>query len=308
MARDSQKPDITASSLGNTVSSEDLLKDAWESMGRARSGERLTGEESQSGAMTTSASASRPRTETAEEIAQMLRQETERRQTPERSTPTQRQVEPRPRRTTPVQVPPPPVRPRPQAPIPTTDDGQPRRTRRSLGWVAFAVFWIVASLVGAFLEDSSTDPPDIEIVTPRPELTSTTLATAPEAVFVSIRDVEVGQCIAALPAGELVNDVPIVPCDDAHEFEVFANTVLTGEGFPDDVFDAANDVCLPFFEGYVGESYASSDYFIEVIAPTEGGWKANDRAVNCLLYLWDQEALEVVSSTGTARDSGGATS
>lgn len=332
LARDSQKPAISGSNLESTASSEDLLKDAWASMGRTETGERV--EESgasASGSLTsaankTSSQSDVDRSMTAEEIARLLSEETGRRSTaetqqrpPQPAPQRQRQPQLRPRRAAPTA--PPPTR---SAPQPTTvsqpprvpADQAPARRRRGFGWGIFALFWLVASFVGSFLDNvGGSDTPDISIDIPEvtidfSDLTSTTLGVVGNGTAVNIRDIEPGTCIDTLPIGDIVSDVATVSCDTPHQYELYANTQLAGDDFPGpEVFDLAFEACSVLFFDYVGEAYATSTWYVDVIAPTEEGWtKVNDRAVNCLIYQWDEDAGEVVYLTGTAEGSGDASS
>jgi hypothetical protein len=87
-----------------------------------------------------------------------------------------------------------------------------------------------------------------------------------------------------------VNQVTAVPCDQAHDNEVFAvfNHPAPGDApFPGEeaVNKVAQDGCLARFEGYVGRPYDGSDLQVAVIAPGEKSWKEeHDRAIACILY------------------------
>ncbi|NND01538.1 MAG: hypothetical protein HKN91_02010 [Acidimicrobiia bacterium] len=321
MARDrSQKPEFS----GGGVSSDDLLKDAWQSMGRTGEGDRIEAKSAPSTKLTDAATMGQSgRTETAEEIAQLLQEEAQRRQPDPRPAPEPRRQAPppdrrgaaRPRRTTQAQPPPPPRRPAPRPRPQQQQQPQQRRSRRGLGWLVFAAFWLVSSLVGVFFgEDSNNSTPDIDVSIPVTtidfsDLTTSTISATPGATFLNIRDVAVGQCIESLPVGSIVNDVAVVPCETAHQYELFANTQVSADGFPgDEVFALATEACIPLFASYVGEDYFDSTYYIDPIAPTEEGWNGGDRAVNCLLYSWPDGADDVEYLTESAEGTGGARS
>ena len=331
MARKGETPDFDTSSLHKPVSSEDLLKQAWESMGRLDTGER-TGDAStsrsaeMSAAANVSSTASSEQRESAEEIAQMLAQEAENRRATERRpqpAPPRRQStsKRRERRTQPLQAPPrqaPQPQPQPapsqQQPRPTTTGGQQRQGRGGIAWLVFGLIWVVGAVIGFFTDDSSTTTPDISIDIPDvtvdfSDLTSTTLDPSIDVdnvTFLSIRDLDPGTCVATLPFGDVIEDVATVPCSEPHQYELFSNTELFGSDYPgEDIFTQAFDACGTQFFDYVGETYATSDWYVDVITPTEEGWnKAADREVNCLLYLWDDDAEDVSYVTGSARGSG----
>jgi hypothetical protein len=329
MARKGEKPDYSTSSLQKPVSSEDLLKEAWESMGRLDTGER-TGDSSTSrsaemtSAANLSSTASSEQRASAEEIARLLAKETDRRAAERRPQPAPPQrrptAEPRQRRTQPLQAPerqapaPQPV-PTQQQP-PRGDGGRPRQGRRGLGWLIFGAIWLIGAFVGLFTEDTSTSPPDISIDVPDlsidfSDLTSTTLDPSIDSTNVTllnIRDLEPGTCVVTLPFGEVIDDVATVPCSDPHQYELFANAQLVGNDYPgDDIFSEAFEACGTQFFDYVGEAYATSEWYVDVITPTEQGWnQAGDREVNCLLYLFDDDAEDVSYVTGSAQGTGDA--
>jgi len=331
MARKGETPDYDTSSLHKSVSSDDLLKQAWESMGRLDTGEG-TGDSStsrsaeMSAAANVSSIASSEQRASAEEIAHLLAQETKNRRAAEpRSQPAppsrSSAPEPRQRRTQPLQAPPrqaPPTQPQPapspQEPSTTAEGGQPRRGRGGIAWLVFGLIWLAGAVIGFFTDDSSTSTPDIDIDIPEvtvdfSDLTSTTLDSSIDldnVTLLSIRDLEPGTCVATLPFGEVIEDVATVPCSEPHQYELFANTELFGSDYPGEgIFTDAFEACGTQFFDYVGETYATSDWYVDVITPTEEGWnKTADREVNCLLYLWDEDAEDVSYVTGSAQGSG----
>ncbi len=339
MARD-KTPDVSKSDLKNVKSSEDLLNNAYSSLGMTRRDKRASAKGSLSAKMASTATSdaiesSEPRTETAEEIAKMLVAETKRRTPARRRSTSQRKQAPPPRRAAPAQsaprprrttsqtppAPPPPPTPQPvrapqPAPAPQPQEAQQAKapSRRGLGWLVFAAIWVVSAIAGLIGGESDNGIPDISINVPEitidfGDLTSSTVLG--ETGFMNIRDVTPGACIEALPLGDIVDDVLVVDCVEEHQYEVFANTTLgdspdTYPGFQP-VVDAAQDACSTYFFDYVGETYASSEWYVDVITPTEAGWnKTDDRVVNCLLYIWDQDTGDAIYVDGSARGSGDA--
>lgn len=349
MARDKKTRDMSESVKKNLQSSEDLVKNAYSSLGINRKDKGPSGGDSLSAGMAASASSAavesaKARTESAEEIAKMLAAETKRRSPaprpaassrqrsapPRQASPPPRQASPpsqapRPRRT--QSLPPPPVQSRsPQParapqPAPAPQPQQPQTQRKApgrsgLGWLAFAAIWVISAIVGLIGGDSDNSVPDISINVPEitidsGDLTSSTLAT--QSGFTNIREVSPGACIESLPLGDVIDDVLVVGCDESHQYEVFAITTLDDapDTYPsfDEVVDIAFDSCSTYFFDYVGETYASSEWYVDVITPTEVGWnKADDRVVNCLLYIWDEDLGDAIYTEGAARDSGDAAS
>ena len=327
MARDRETPDISKSSLEKAVSSDDLLKQAWESMGRTETGDRLGDDStSRSAEMTSAANLSSISTTeeraSAEEIARLLRAEAEGRRAdvsasrqsqrePVRTPPPpQRRDSParrRPRRTEPL--PPPTSTPGPTVPVP--DAGRSRQTRRGIIWAVVGAIWAIGAVIGSFADSASTDEPGVTVeVTAAPAEITTTLPPDIDpatVVQLGIRDLQPGTCIATFPSENIVDSVATVPCAQPHQYELFANAELTGDGdYPgNEIFDMAFESCAGRFFDYVGEAYATSDWYVDVITPTEEGWnRGNDRTVNCVLYLWDETAEVVQFVTGSAAGSG----
>ncbi len=91
-------------------------------------------------------------------------------------------------------------------------------------------------------------------------------------------DLQVGDCFLA--------DSPsiAVPCGDAHSHEVFAVDRWTESDERPSVFDAFLFDCDASFESYVGIDYYQSDFFYDVLPPTQAAWDAGDRNVRCALY------------------------
>jgi hypothetical protein len=77
-----------------------------------------------------------------------------------------------------------------------------------------------------------------------------------------------------------------VPCDEPHEYEVYAVQDRAGETYPTEAeFDAIFDsICVPSFETYVGTAYADSVLWSGMITPSEATWDDGDREYVCYLY------------------------
>lgn len=122
-----------------------------------------------------------------------------------------------------------------------------------------------------------------------------------------ISSVDVGDCFVAGTAFE-VETVPVVDCAEEHDQELFAKVDATAFGvdFPgeDFLFEWAYEECILRFEGYVGEPYADSPYYIETFIPLEDGWHQGDRTALCSVVVVDSN-LETVLTTGSRRGIGG---
>ncbi len=100
----------------------------------------------------------------------------------------------------------------------------------------------------------------------------------------------VGDCLNSAELGETVEQVPFIPCDEPHDSEVYAQTLLTEDAYPgDDVVAAeADEFCYGEFEAFVGMAYDDSELDYFPMYPLEQGWnEIGDREVLCLVYDYD---------------------
>ena len=102
---------------------------------------------------------------------------------------------------------------------------------------------------------------------------------------VAVTDLRPGDCFNGSEEEE-ISDVDGVPCDQPHEYEVFAVQDREGDTYPTEAeFDAIFDsICGPSFETYVGIAYADSVLWSGMITPSEGSWDDGDREYVCYLY------------------------
>lgn len=122
-------------------------------------------------------------------------------------------------------------------------------------------------------------------------------------------DASVGDCFTVGTA-EAIDQVPILDCAEEHDSELFAHVDMAagfGSAFAgeDPMFDWLMAECIDRFPGYVGESYETSSYWVDVYIPTRESWSAGDRGGVCTLVVLD-ENLDVVTTTGSGRSSNSA--
>ena len=313
--RDSERP---------AVSSEELLKQAWASLGRDEDGDlaRMTREE-----RTRDSTPELPTVRNARqreqdrvdaiaaELARQRQDASKRRQQPStQSQPTARSQTPAPPPPRPRTRPSLPERPRradrppsqeaaPQptrAPQPSTPQPEPERRRRGAWpWLVLPVIWIASSIAGFFADDpaDTTSPPVTVEATPE-------LPANVDGELISVRAIQRGDCIYDLSRGEVISQVWRVPCTDEHRFEVYASFNLDVE-YPGDelLYEFAGERCLDAFEGYVGMPFdADPELYSTHFVPTEEGWfDAGDRRVTCLVYRWPDDASEPVFGTESLR-------
>ncbi|HWK91263.1 MAG TPA: septum formation family protein [Luteimicrobium sp.] len=112
-----------------------------------------------------------------------------------------------------------------------------------------------------------------------------------------VHSLHVGDCLLADPgdfdststASTEVDSVPVTPCADPHDEEIYAETMLPAGEYPGDdaVGEKADDFCDARFTALTGLAYedATSLDFSEY-TPTEDGWNMDgDRLVQCVLVL-----------------------
>lgn len=105
---------------------------------------------------------------------------------------------------------------------------------------------------------------------------------------------QVGDCLDSAVQTE-VDQVPVVPCAEPHDSEVFALFDLPDGDFPgaEAVIEEAETGCAgDRFSDYVGIEYLQSQYLISYLLPTEQTWDAvDDREIVCLVTGPDAEPL-----------------
>ena len=124
---------------------------------------------------------------------------------------------------------------------------------------------------------------------------------APEGEETSVFDLEEGDCFGA--AGEQVETVNVVDCEQPHIYEVYAlvDYETEDDAYPGEeaVRTYADEQCEAEFEGFVGIDYESSRWYITSVTPSEETWADGDREIVCTLNLEDNSEV-----TGSAEDSG----
>lgn len=96
----------------------------------------------------------------------------------------------------------------------------------------------------------------------------------------------VGDCLNDASVAEEVNSLPIVPCTEPHDSEVYHAFDLTTAELPTDVEleTAILDGCYPEFETFIGLSYDDSMYYIGYYSPSVESWADGDREILCTVY------------------------
>jgi hypothetical protein len=96
---------------------------------------------------------------------------------------------------------------------------------------------------------------------------------------------KVGDCLSdqAGATGE-VSDVPVVPCDQPHDSEIyFSYLIPDAEAFPGTFQEHVDAQCLPQFQTFVGVAYEASALDMTWLEPTAASWQEGDRELLCIV-------------------------
>lgn len=121
--------------------------------------------------------------------------------------------------------------------------------------------------------------------------------TLANAGTLSVGDLEVGDCFNS--DDEEVSEVDGRPCDEPHQYEVFAVEDYEADAYPANIDAVFEEICVPPFGAYVGEPYATSALYATILHPSEEGWNDGDHEFICFLHEQDESAI-----TGSMRSSG----
>jgi hypothetical protein len=141
------------------------------------------------------------------------------------------------------------------------------------GWRRYLRFWWVpvlgVALVVGYLTNARRDD----------------AGAISEGGTLQIEDLRIGDCFDFEDADE-ISSVDARPCTDAHGYEMFHLASWSGaDAYPTDdaMVDFIIGACVPVFEQYVGVSYETSAIDFVPFTPTEEGWGAGDRVIQCAL-------------------------
>lgn len=151
---------------------------------------------------------------------------------------------------------------------------------------------------------TSTTPSTPTTMTSTTTVVDVTTTAAPAEGPISVFELGVEDCFnASAPSTEPaeVEEVELVPCEEEHDSEVFAQTAYESSdtAYPgeDELIDYATRFCVDAFEPYVGLPYVDSAYTVSHFWPTASAWEStDDRTIHCVLFRKDER------SVGSARD------
>lgn len=117
---------------------------------------------------------------------------------------------------------------------------------------------------------------------------------------VSVYEIRVGDCLDSAELSGELNSVPVVPCGEPHDAEIYDSVMLSGDEFPGEaeVGAQADEYCVGAFESFVGVAYEDSELYASTILPSADSWNDGDREVLCVILDSDGGV------TGSMRDAG----
>jgi len=106
---------------------------------------------------------------------------------------------------------------------------------------------------------------------------------------VSVHELFVGDCINGVNGTEqdtTVYDLPVVPCNEPHEGEVYSIHELPESSWPGQraVEDEADRYCSERFETYASDWANADSLHMTFVYPVLRSWQQGDRRVMCIAY------------------------
>ena len=123
-----------------------------------------------------------------------------------------------------------------------------------------------------------------------------------EATDADAFSIRVGDCLETMDWGaEGFSTVPVIPCAEAHESEVYASVDLPDGDYPGDesVATQADEYCYGEFSGFVGVAWEDSAFDYGYLSPSPESWEQGDREVLCMIM--DPAGLTTGSLSGAGR-------
>ncbi|HEY0216606.1 MAG TPA: septum formation family protein [Cellulomonas sp.] len=120
-----------------------------------------------------------------------------------------------------------------------------------------------------------------------------------EAADADVFSLAVGDCLDLSDFEETeVETLPVVPCSDPHDSEVYAEQELTGDEIPTDLDTQADQICYDAFAPFVGIAYEESQLGYSYLAPTSVSWDQGDRNVQCIVSHLTEQVTSTLEGSG----------
>lgn len=134
---------------------------------------------------------------------------------------------------------------------------------------AWVVGIVAIAVIAALTSSTGTDGP------------TTSLADSGD---VKVQQLAPGQCLNGLEESSAIRDLPVVPCAQPHEGEVFAVFELPDGDYPGDqeVAKLAEDGCVDRLETHAPKAADDPDVTIYFLHPTRSSWRLGDQGVACV--------------------------
>lgn len=115
---------------------------------------------------------------------------------------------------------------------------------------------------------------------------TSTPSPAVSASATSIFQLSPGQCFDR-PAADGLYEVPVVPCEVAHDLQMYALFQIEEPSWPgaEAVHSLADAECRDQFVAFTGAEPEKTDLGYTMYTPSEGSWSEGDRQVQCALQL-----------------------
>jgi hypothetical protein len=127
----------------------------------------------------------------------------------------------------------------------------------------------------------------------------------PSGRIVGPESLRTGDCFDEAPwdPPDEIRDLIVIPCAELHRYEYigrFDHPAPASEPYPGDdaIAEFVTDRCATDFTSYVGRSPDRSAYDITWFQPSEDGWRADDRRIDCLAVTDDE-----IAARGSVRNS-----
>jgi hypothetical protein len=99
-----------------------------------------------------------------------------------------------------------------------------------------------------------------------------------------VLSLNVGDCISDSGTATTVGSLPVVPCDEPHDSEVYFSYMIPGDEIPAEaeMNQIISEQCTSAFETFIGMPYEQSVLDYTSLFPTAGSWDQGDREVLCM--------------------------
>jgi len=116
----------------------------------------------------------------------------------------------------------------------------------------------------------------------------------------AVAGLAVGDCFDEPVSASDLTQVPVVPCEEPHRYEVVGSVLVADTAGPGDGLEqAALAACSGPYDRYIGLPPEESELRPAVLTPTEEGWDGGDREALCLVT--DPAASLIGSVAGAGR-------